>query len=44
MNFISILQVPQLFIDGHYVGGEKELHILQRSGELAKMIEEIKAS
>ncbi|GFO47270.1 glutaredoxin-like [Plakobranchus ocellatus] len=49
-NYFQILcltdsrAVPQLFINGRYVGGEKELHMLQRSGELAKMIEEVKAS
>jgi glutaredoxin 3 len=30
--------VPQIFIDGKSIGGSDELHALDRSGELAKML------
>jgi glutaredoxin 3 len=30
--------VPQIFIGGTPVGGSDELHALDRSGELAKML------
>ena len=32
------LQVPQLFLDGKYVGGEKEITLLHQSGDLGKML------
>ena len=31
--------VPQIFIDGCAIGGCDELHALEASGELAKMVE-----
>ncbi|KAH3794743.1 hypothetical protein DPMN_148281 [Dreissena polymorpha] len=43
-NYFQILcltdrrDVPQLFLDGKYVGGEKEIHLLHKSGDLGKML------
>lgn len=30
--------VPQIFIDGHHVGGSDELHALERAGKLDPML------
>jgi len=44
-NYFQILcltdsrAVPQLFVGGKYIGGEKELALLQKSGELKKILE-----
>ncbi|CAL1531430.1 unnamed protein product [Lymnaea stagnalis] len=32
--------VPRLFVEGHYIGGEKEITLLQKSGELKKILKE----
>ncbi|WAR30700.1 GLRX1-like protein [Mya arenaria] len=43
-NYFQVLcltdrrEVPQLFIGGKYVGGEKEIHLLQESGELKNLL------
>lgn len=31
--------VPQIFIDGRHIGGSDELHQLERTGELARLLE-----
>ena len=33
------VQVPQLFVDGNYVGGEKEIELYHESGELKKILQ-----
>ncbi|KAK6985798.1 glutaredoxin [Biomphalaria glabrata] len=35
--------VPQLFIDGHYIGGAKQINLLQKSGELKRILKEAHA-
>lgn len=36
--------VPQIFIHGQSIGGSDELHALDRSGELQKMLSAVRAS
>lgn len=31
--------VPQIFIDGHWIGGNEELHRLDAAGELDRLME-----
>jgi glutaredoxin-related protein len=33
-----IFQVPQLFIDGKYIGGEKEITRMHSTGDLGKIL------
>lgn len=37
-NVCSFFQVPQLFLDGKYIGGEKEITLLHHSGKLGSML------
>jgi glutaredoxin 3 len=30
--------VPQIFIDGHHVGGSDDLHLLEREGRLDPLL------
>lgn len=36
--YFYFCQVPQLFLDGKYIGGEKEITLMHQSGELGKLL------
>ena len=38
LAFVVLLQMPQLFISGKYIGGEEEIPRLHESGELRNII------